>query len=47
MKEIVKMLTGTTQLLTALLSAVAAVSLLVGGDRHYEYHAGIRNRAHP
>jgi putative ABC transport system permease protein len=31
MKEIVKMLTGTTQLLTALLSAVAAVSLLVGG----------------
>jgi putative ABC transport system permease protein len=31
MKEITKMLTGTTQLLTALLSAVAAVSLLVGG----------------
>jgi putative ABC transport system permease protein len=31
MKEIAKMLTGTTQLLTALLSAVAAVSLLVGG----------------
>jgi len=31
MKEIVKMLTGTTRLLTALLSAVAAVSLLVGG----------------
>ena len=31
MKEIVKMLTGTTQMLTALLSAVAAVSLLVGG----------------
>jgi putative ABC transport system permease protein len=31
MKEILKMLTGTTQLLTALLSAVAAVSLLVGG----------------
>jgi putative ABC transport system permease protein len=31
MKEISKMLTGTTQLLTALLSAVAAVSLLVGG----------------
>ena len=31
MKEIVSMLTGTTQLLTALLSAVAAVSLLVGG----------------
>ena len=31
MKEIIKMLTGTTQLLTALLSAVAAVSLLVGG----------------
>jgi putative ABC transport system permease protein len=30
-KEIVSMLTGTTQLLTALLSAVAAVSLLVGG----------------
>jgi len=30
-KEIAKMLTGTTQLLTALLSAVAAVSLLVGG----------------
>jgi putative ABC transport system permease protein len=30
-KEITKMLTGTTQLLTALLSAVAAVSLLVGG----------------
>ncbi|MCK9195827.1 MAG: ABC transporter permease [Syntrophales bacterium] len=31
MKEIAKMLTGTTQLLTALLTAVAAVSLLVGG----------------
>jgi putative ABC transport system permease protein len=31
MKEIAKMLTGTTELLTALLSAVAAVSLLVGG----------------
>lgn len=31
MKEIAKMLTGTTQMLTALLSAVAAVSLLVGG----------------
>ncbi|RJQ48907.1 MAG: FtsX-like permease family protein [Desulfobacteraceae bacterium] len=31
MKEISRMLTGTTQLLTALLSAVAAVSLLVGG----------------
>jgi len=31
MKEIAKMLTGTTQLLTSLLGAVAAVSLLVGG----------------
>jgi len=31
MKEIAKTLTGTTQLLTALLTAVAAVSLLVGG----------------
>lgn len=31
MKEIVRMLTGTTQMMTALLSAVAAVSLLVGG----------------
>ena len=31
MKEIAKMLTSTTRLLTALLSAVAAVSLLVGG----------------
>lgn len=31
MKEVIKTLTGTTQLLTALLSAVAAVSLLVGG----------------
>jgi len=31
MKEITKMLTGTTQVLTALLGAVAAVSLLVGG----------------
>jgi putative ABC transport system permease protein len=31
MKEIVKMLTGTTQTMTMLLSAVAAVSLLVGG----------------
>jgi len=31
MKEIANMLAGTTQLLTALLSAVAAVSLLVGG----------------
>src|SRR5208283_1492271 len=31
MKEMAKMLTGTTQLLTALLGAVAAVSLLVGG----------------
>jgi putative ABC transport system permease protein len=30
-KEITRMLTGTTTLLTALLSAVAAVSLLVGG----------------
>ena len=31
MKEIANMLTGTTQMMTALLSAVAAVSLLVGG----------------
>ena len=31
MKEIAQMLAGTTQVLTALLSAVAAVSLLVGG----------------
>ena len=31
MKEITTMLTGTTKILTALLSAVAAVSLLVGG----------------
>jgi putative ABC transport system permease protein len=31
MKEIANMLAGTTQLLTALLTAVAAVSLLVGG----------------
>jgi putative ABC transport system permease protein len=31
MKEITRMLTGTTQILTALLGAVAAVSLLVGG----------------
>ncbi|TCT21355.1 ABC transporter permease [Thiobaca trueperi] len=31
MKEIASMLTGTTQVLTALLTAVAAVSLLVGG----------------
>jgi len=31
LKEIANMLTGTTQMLTALLSAVAAVSLLVGG----------------
>jgi putative ABC transport system permease protein len=31
MKEITKMLTGTTRVMTALLGAVAAVSLLVGG----------------
>ncbi len=31
MKEIAKMLSGTTQVLTSLLSAVAGVSLLVGG----------------
>jgi putative ABC transport system permease protein len=31
MKEIAKMLTGTTRILTALLGAVAAVSLIVGG----------------
>jgi len=31
MKEIAKMLTGTTQMMTSLLAAVAAVSLLVGG----------------
>jgi len=31
LKEIAKMLTGTTEVLTALLGAVAAVSLLVGG----------------
>jgi putative ABC transport system permease protein len=31
MKEIINMLTGTTKMLTGLLSAVAAVSLLVGG----------------
>ncbi len=31
MKEITTMLTGTTQMLTSLLGAVAAVSLLVGG----------------
>ncbi len=31
MKEVTKMLTGTTEVMTALLGAVAAVSLLVGG----------------
>ncbi len=31
LKDITKMLTGTTQVLTGLLGAVAAVSLLVGG----------------
>ena len=31
MKEITRMLTGTTHILTSLLGAVAAVSLLVGG----------------
>ncbi|NIA08860.1 MAG: FtsX-like permease family protein [Nitrospiraceae bacterium] len=31
MKEVTKMLTGTTKVMTALLGAVAAVSLLVGG----------------
>jgi putative ABC transport system permease protein len=31
LKEITRMLTGTTEILTALLGAVAAVSLLVGG----------------
>jgi putative ABC transport system permease protein len=31
MKEIINMLTGTTKMMTGLLSAVAAVSLLVGG----------------
>ncbi|MGZ4989972.1 MAG: ABC transporter permease, partial [Methylobacter sp.] len=31
MKEIAKMLSGTTQMMTGLLGAVAAVSLLVGG----------------
>ena len=47
MKEIVTMLTGTTQMLTALLSAVAAVSLVGRWHRDYEHHAGVGNRAHP
>ena len=44
MKEILSTLTGTTKVLTSLLGAVAAVSLLVGGDRNHEHHAGVRDR---
>ena len=33
--------------LSLLLGGIAAISLLVGGHRHYEHHAGGRLRAHP
>ncbi len=46
MKELARMLTGTTQILTALLGAVAGVSLLVGGIGIHKYHAGVGHRAH-
>ncbi len=46
-EQITSMLTGITTVLTGLLSAVAAVSLLVGGHRHYEHHARVRHRKNP
>jgi len=36
-----------TTILTALLGGIAAISLLVGGNRHHEHHAGQRDRADP
>ncbi len=32
--------------MTALLAAIAGVSLVIGGNRHHEYHVGVSNRAH-
>lgn len=45
MAEIAQTVSSATGALTALLGAIAAVSLLVGGDRHHEHHAGERHRA--
>jgi putative ABC transport system permease protein len=45
-RQIADAMSGTTQVMTMLLGAVAAVSLLVR-HRHHEHHAGERHRAHP
>ena len=44
-KQINDTLTGATTALTGIVTAVAAISLIVGGDRHHEHHARLGDRA--
>ena len=39
-------ITSTTQTMTLFISAIAVISLLVGGYRRDEHHAGLGHRAH-
>ena len=43
--EILETAQKTLNIMTSLLGAIAAISLLVGGDRYYEYHARLGDRA--
>ena len=47
MTEMTKALTSTSDMMTKLLLAVALISLLVGGCRHHEHHAGVGDGADP
>ncbi|MGB1271324.1 MAG: hypothetical protein ACPG5T_04555 [Endozoicomonas sp.] len=37
----------SSQIFNSLLAGGACVFLLVGGDRHYEYYAGLSDRENP
>jgi putative ABC transport system permease protein len=44
MAAIAAVATGAAKVMSLMLGAIASVSLLVGGDWHHEYHAGVRDR---
>ena len=45
--EILQAQEASSRVMTMLLAAVAGISLVIGGARHHEHHAGERDRAHP